>query len=685
MADDPRLGSEADLRERALALLAGGGVERGKLSDDEIQRLVFELQVHQVELELQNDELRAAYDKIEESRRRYADLYNFAPVGYLTLDREGIVREANFTAAELLGIGRRQLLGQPIALCAARPDRDAIYLHLRRLFETRAPQRIELQLQRGDGSLFWAQLDSVVPEAAEGELPRSRTTLLDIGDRKVAEQLRLRAAIVEHSRDPIIELTLDEIIVGWNPAATRLFGYSVEQISGQPISALFQPDRPRLFDPTQIEAGGMSAEFVARPADGRELYVAVTASPVQDERGALRGISLNVRDVTARTQAQAAEREQQRFTEALAGIAQAINRTLRLDEVLDLILADLERVVAYDVAEVMLFSNGTGRVARSKGYETRGLAETVAALEFSVPDTPNLNCLTENNEPLLIPDVAQYEGWIQVLEYEGLRSYVGVPIRVEDETIGCLNVLSDTPGHFGERDARRLLAFADHAAIAIHNAQLFAQAEEAGVLRERNRLARDLHDAVTQTLFSASLLAELLPHMAAHNPEALPANLHSLHLLTRSALAEMRTLLLELRPDGLARQPLAELIQQLVDAIRGRRQIEPQVRLARPEALPPEVSLAFFRVAQEALNNVAKHSKATALSVILSDGAASVALVVEDNGVGFDASQQARGMGLESMRERAGAIGAEITIGRGADGGTRVELVWNRTVRRRVP
>ena len=147
--------------------------EMEEIAAGDIQDLIHELQVHQVELEMQNEELRQAQQALERSRDRYSDLYEFAPVGYLTLDRKGTVLEANLTLATLLGVERVALIEGPLSRFIVSEDQDVYYHHRRRLFETQQPQSCELRMVRGDGSRFWVQIEAQAALDSEGRRPMS--------------------------------------------------------------------------------------------------------------------------------------------------------------------------------------------------------------------------------------------------------------------------------------------------------------------------------------------------------------------------------------------------------------------------------------------------------------------------------------------------------------------------------
>jgi signal transduction histidine kinase len=205
--------------------------------------------------------------------------------------------------------------------------------------------------------------------------------------------------------------------------------------------------------------------------------------------------------------------------------------------------------------------------------------------------------------------------------------------------------------------------------------QLARQAAETAVAEERNRLARDLHDAVTQTLFSASLVAEVLPRLWERDRGEGERRLDELRELTRGALAEMRTLLLELRPTGLVEADLGDLLGQLAESITGRARIPVDLQIEGQCDLSPDRKVILYRIAQEALNNAAKHAGATRVSVYLRCEPGDVLLRIQDDGRGFDlGAPPPESMGLGIMRERAEAIGARLEISSQEGHGTQVTV-----------
>ncbi len=206
---------------------------------------------------------------------------------------------------------------------------------------------------------------------------------------------------------------------------------------------------------------------------------------------------------------------------------------------------------------------------------------------------------------------------------------------------------------------------------------VYLQAQKLAALRERERLARDLHDAVSQTLFSASVVAETLLFQHKDQPDQIEASLEQIYHLTQTALAEMRMLLLELRPETLTRATLSSLLEQLGRVLKMHANVDVVIEAEEITALPQDVHITFYRIAQEALNNIAKHARATWVHILLESQPDQAQLFIEDNGRGFRRDEVTSGhFGLLNMEERASKIGAELEIISVPGQGSRIGLVW---------
>ncbi|MBV9171952.1 MAG: GAF domain-containing sensor histidine kinase [Chloroflexi bacterium] len=289
-------------------------------------------------------------------------------------------------------------------------------------------------------------------------------------------------------------------------------------------------------------------------------------------------------------------------------------------------------------------------------------------------DTPNyIRCVKVVDEFDTPESLARIR---HVAEHHG--AILSVPLIVRDSVYGALTMFYPLPREFGGDEIRLTLAFADQAALAIENARLHEQAQQAAAQEERNRLARELHDAVTQTLFSASLIADVLPTLSEHQPEELAPRLEDLRRLTRGALAEMRTLLFELRPTALKETPLADLLRQLVEASMARDAVNNRLTVqGEARTIPTDVKVALYRLAQEALNNISKHARARNAEVRLVWAREHLCLEIADDGRGFDPAAIPPGhLGIGFMNERAAAISASLRIDTARDTGTTVTIRW---------
>lgn len=310
-------------------------------------------------------------------------------------------------------------------------------------------------------------------------------------------------------------------------------------------------------------------------------------------------------------------------------------------------------------------------VRAAKGFE----AGSERRLQDWIDDSM-LESILKAGEPIIMSDLTEDTSADEAIAAaEGIYSFMHIPITIRDRIYGVLNVGYSEPRRFGVEERRLIQALAQRAALAIEQAELHEQAQKSAVFEERQRLARDLHDAVTQTLFSASLIADVLPTLWEKDPALGRQRLQALRELTRGALAEMRALLIELRPAAIAEAELKELLRQLAESITGRARIPVELQIEGEADLSPNEKVALYRIVQEALNNIAKHADASHVWIRLTCDGEGLQLKIEDDGAGFDHDRvDAEQMGLRIMRERAQNIGASLTIESEQDRGTCITL-----------
>jgi nitrate/nitrite-specific signal transduction histidine kinase len=371
---------------------------------------------------------------------------------------------------------------------------------------------------------------------------------------------------------------------------------------------------------------------------------------------------------------------------ALNALAAAVSQSLDIEDIMDEALArtldvtGLEVGVAYRVDEQQPdAAEGDGNYLTLIAY--RGVAEETArqASHMLVNDGAAGTAL-QRLAPAYVPVSAYPDSSLRkLIEREGVQMVISTPLAAKNRVLGFINIGSREPRVVTGDELALLAGIGQQVGMALENARLYEKAEEVAAQAERSRLARDLHDAVTQTLFSASLIADVLPKLWERNPEEGRRRLEELRQLTRGALAEMRTLLLELRPSALMEAALSDLLRQLGESVTGRARVAVAVKIdgQGPEGLTPDVKVGLYRIAQEALNNVAKHSGASNAWVNLSYGPEGVLMSIEDDGRGFDpASVPPNHLGLGIMQERAAAIGAVVVIESEPGAGTHIDVVW---------
>jgi signal transduction histidine kinase len=316
--------------------------------------------------------------------------------------------------------------------------------------------------------------------------------------------------------------------------------------------------------------------------------------------------------------------------------------------------------------------DGRGGFAR---FVTSGISERVAATIGELPRTHGvLGALLEEG-PILLDDIRRHPRFSYYpAHHPALTDFLGVPIKHRGNVLGNLFVSGHRSGHFTKTDARRLETLAAYAGVAIANAELYAQSQRLAVVEERNRVARELHDAATQTLFSLVLAARAAA-LSTRDEEARSAIL-GFEERTTSALQELRGLVHALRPKSLERDGLAATLSDHAEALRtsGARVV---VDAAEGVRLPLESEHVLLRIAQEALHNAMRHAPGSSIHVTLRAGTRTVTLRVHDDGPGFDPAalpRTRRGMGLATMRERAEEIGARLDIRARAGAGTTVTV-----------
>ncbi|MBV9790458.1 MAG: PAS domain S-box protein, partial [Chloroflexi bacterium] len=508
-----------------------------------------------------------------------------------------------------------------------------------------------------------------------------------------------------------------------NPYYLRLTGFARTEVLGRAFT-VFVPerDRPRLLTLAgQIRAGTTFPPYVQLPlitssASERTITWSNVRLRTPDDRfaGTL-SIGADITDrITAETEIRALNAElEQRVASRTAELLRANNqlaqvardntvlyqRAVAASERLTTLYQasqsisqaslDLEQMCTelhHAVARLMPLDSFTMILIDHAGQHVDemflvGPAGRVASTRTPVENSL-VSALLHHNASVRIDDVRtdlQTEIAHAVFgDQADLRSGVVVLLRGSETIHGVVCVQSAAPGAYRDEDTDALELLAAQAAIAIENARRSHQARDLAALAERTRLAHDLHDAVTQTLYSASLLTEALPAIWQRDRSAGERDAAIVRQLVRGALAEMRTLLFELRPTALVAADLGTLLRQLGDALTGKSHIPVDLAVDGEGQLTVETKIVVYRIAQEAFNNIAKHAGATQVWVTLRMAHDQFFLSVRDNGRGFDASRVTGDhLGTRIMAERAAGIGAQLHIDSTPHTGTEISLRWS--------
>jgi PAS domain S-box-containing protein len=286
------------------------------LSFEEIRQVLHDLHVHQVELEMQNVELRTMQADLDAARARYFDLYDLAPVGYCTLSEKGMILEANLTAATLLGLNRSALLKRPLTRYILPDDQNIYFLHRKQLFETGEPQTCDLRMVKNDGTQFWAHLVATAAQDSDSALV-CRVVISDITERKLAEQAYKDSefkyrSFIEHSSDVVFCVDRNGEYKFVNQVFASTFGKTPDYFLGKTFWDIYpkdQADYRQAASSRVFETGESQSVEVVVPLPDRTLYFLAKANPVRDETGNVVLNLTHATDITDRKQAEAEKAE----------------------------------------------------------------------------------------------------------------------------------------------------------------------------------------------------------------------------------------------------------------------------------------------------------------------------------------------------------------------------------------
>lgn len=487
--------------------------------------------------------------------------------------------------------------------------------------------------------------------------------------------------LFERAADAMVLHDKQGRIVEVNQAACDSLGYQREEFRALRLCDIHAGGTPSaLEDLLRRSDRGAPTTLVTRyrRKDGSTFPVEVRLSWLDYRRE--RMLLASARDVTERERAEraiqkrleaehaVAEQTCARLaeSESLHRVSTALLQKTTLKEVLDVVCGEAQHLTRATGSAVLLLDGRHLRLTHWVGVPQPAMDRIVASGSFA-------GLAVEREEPIFVPDLEEHD----LLCYRDPRpgSLIDVPLRAWGKIIGVLDVAGET-GAFQESDIRILSHFADQAAIAIQRARLRERAEHVAVLEERHRLARELHDSVTQSLYSASLYADAAAMVSASGKsDVAEDHLRVVKSLMREALLQMRLLIYELRPPVLEQGGLVGAVEARLAAVEQRAGLHTAVCCDGQQVpLSARIEEALYGFTLEALNNALKHAKARTVEVGIHFGDAAVSVEVADDGVGFDTAEawEAGGMGLKGMRERLERLGGRLVIESTPRKGTRL-------------
>ncbi|MGW8318679.1 MAG: histidine kinase [Candidatus Promineifilaceae bacterium] len=471
----------------------------------------------------------------------------------------------------------------------------------------------------------------------------------------------------------------------WNPAAQKLLGWDAEAPSmpSETIRKLReQPGFGELLrQAVEEERIITGAEIELSRPDGQPLFASVALAPLHDDLGKSIGAVTVLTDITG--QVVARRQLEQRLTDRtrkLSVLNDLLLVTSTADDMATILSRSLRRIIAATQREMgyihLLDSRGYLHLASHQELPP-AIAESLAELSLEADERADCWVATQRTF-LTVPRIRDDDRTVHLASLPSrLNTYTGVPLLAGNKVVGVLSMIGESPAQFTDEERDLLLTIGRQLGAAVETARLRHQESNLMVLQERNRLARDLHDSVTQSLYSVMLFAEASRRKLEAGQEGQAASyLTRVTETSQQALREMRLLIHKLRPAVLQEEGLARALQQRLKAVEGRSGIEHELFVEGDLALSPRLEEALYHVSQEALNNSLKHARASKVIVRLCRDEGQVVLEVSDNGRGFDPEKAASstGIGLKSMHERIEACGGSVNLQSTLGAGTTVDV-----------
>lgn len=697
-------------------IIAYNDINRRKQAESALRQAhdELELRVQQrtEELALANEKLLRAnavlVAEIAERERVMAQLrltsaaLEAAANGIFITNREGNINWINPAFSKLTGYTDSEAIGRNPRLLKSGKHSQEYYQQMWDTILSGQVWRAEITNQRKDGSTY-VEDQTITPILdAEGRINNFIVIQQDITERIRAEQELIQTnQLLERyfsSIDTLIAyMDRDFNFIRVNEAYAKSAGYTADHFLGKNHFGLYPHAENQVIFQRVVDTGEPYVvfekpfEYPDHP-DWGVTYWDWSLQPVKRPDGLVEGLVLSLVDVTGRKRAEIelarqnqellalskVEHELREFAESLTQSTISLNSTLEQEQVLASILEQIHRAIPFTVGDIILKEGRSYRIAGILNTREMDEAWPPADISYSLDDFPLLDQLFTTLQPLLISEADGTAGWQHLTGLEWVRSYVGAPLAASGQVFGVINLHSDQPGAFDQRTVAKLMAYTAPAATAMQNAWLFDQVRSSrehlqALSRrlveiqegERRYIASELHDEVGQALTGLTLGLQLVERRAG-DPQAVRAEVSEMNRMLESVLEDLHRLAMDLRPASLDHLGLAAALRQHMAMVNDKYGLVAQFEMVGiQERLPDELEIAFYRIVQEALNNVVRHARAKHVDVVFDRRPDSLLLIIEDDGVGFDPQttlEKRERLGLFGMRERAEMLGGKMII-----------------------
>ena len=622
--------------------------------------LIHELHTHQIELEMQNEELRLSQLELTLARDKFIELYDFSPVGYLTLDRKGIIQRVNLRFDTMLQVDREKLINLPFVTLVLPESQNVFQRYLGDLINVVMPLACEVQLKRNDSSSFWVRLESTITEPEDGAPASIRMVVTNIDEQKKSDialnrNRQRQENLIANTKAGYFYIDKDGRFQDVNHGWLQMHGYeSVDEVIGQHYS-LTQVEENTQYANNIVQDfleghGPSTAEFSRRNKDGSIGYHMYSINPVNVD-GEVIGVEGFLIDITPFKHSQIALRESDELLSKARDMGKLgswkwdipTNTLEWSDEMFNIFGLDRETFHG-DLQKV---------IASAIHPDDRGLVEE------------SNRSVIENNKPSPVEyRVIRPDGDIRVVWAEALE------LVLDDDGQPC--TLSGIVKDITERIKAEKSIQSSRDQLRLLSQRLLSVREE-----ERTNLARELHDGIGQALTALNFDLDYIQSMLTPEQVKIESKIKGMEKILRDTLVDVQRISGELRPRLLDELGLDDAILWFANDFGDRSGIKVtfvnKMTVRKVDAMR---SIALFRILQEALTNVARHAKASEIKIFLSETSHGILLRIEDNGIGIHHApvHDIESLGILGMEERTLPFGGTFSVQAGEHNGTVVSV-----------